>query len=98
MYKLIQEGRFDEATAIFYQLDAARKALFSVPQMGSGLINRMMWKYENWLQGYNGGPLRHPTGRVYSRDMAALRRGLEASGLKTTSDADESFFVGRHPE
>ncbi|MBX4378246.1 dihydrodipicolinate synthase family protein, partial [Mycobacterium tuberculosis] len=28
VYKLIQEGRFDEATAIFYKLDAARKALF----------------------------------------------------------------------
>lgn len=97
VYKLIQAGRFDEATAIFYQLDAARKAFGSVPQAGNGLINRMMWKYEGWLQGYNGGPLRHPTARVYSRDMVALRRGQEASGLNPTADADEAFFVGRNP-
>jgi len=97
VYKLIQEGRFDEATAIFYQLDAARKAFTTVPQAGNGLLNRMMWKYEGWLQGYNGGPLRHPTARVYARDMVALRRGQEASGLNPTSDPDDAFFVGRHP-
>lgn len=98
VYRLIQEGRYDEATAIFYKLDAARKAFTSVPQASNGLINRMMWKYEGWLQGYNGGPLRHPTARVYQRDMIALRRGQEASGLNPTSDSDEAFFVGRNPE
>ncbi|WAC59029.1 dihydrodipicolinate synthase family protein [Brevundimonas sp. SL130] len=97
VHKLIQAGRYDEATQIFYQLDAARKAFTSVPQAGNGLINRMMWKYEGWLQGYNGGPLRHPTARVYARDMAALRRGQEASGLNPTDDLDEAFFIGRNP-
>ncbi len=97
VFKLVQQGRFDEATAIFHQLDAARKAFGSVPQGGNGLINRMMWKYEGWLQGYNGGPLRHPTARVYARDMAALRRGQQAAGMNPTSDPDEAFFVGRNP-
>ena len=68
-----------------------------MPQAGNGLINRMMWKYESWLQGYNGGPLRHPTARLYQRDMIALRRGQEASGLTPTSDPDEAFFTGRNP-
>ncbi|WP_321858496.1 dihydrodipicolinate synthase family protein [Paraburkholderia tropica] len=98
IFNLVQEGKFDEATQWFYRLDAARKAFNSVPQGGNGLINRVMWKYESWLQGYNGGPLRHPTARLYSRDMAALRRGQEASGLNPTSDPDEAFFVGRNPE
>lgn len=97
VFKLIQDCRFDEATAIFHKLDPARKAFGSVPQAGNGLINRMMWKYEGWLQGYNGGPLRHPTARVYSRDMIALRRGQEAAGMNPTSDPDEAFFVGRNP-
>ncbi|MEH3106445.1 MAG: dihydrodipicolinate synthase family protein [Sphingomonas fennica] len=97
VFKLVQAGRFDEATAIFHRLDAARRAFGSVPQAGGGLINRMMWKYEGWLQGYNGGPLRHPTGRVYARDMAALRRGQEASGMNPTADADAAFFTGRVP-
>lgn len=98
VFTMIQQGRFDEATATFYRLDAARKAFSSVPQAGSGLINRMLWKYEGWLQGYNGGPLRHPTARLYARDMVALRRGQEASGLSPTADPDEAFFVGRTPE
>jgi hypothetical protein len=60
-------------------------------------INRMMWKAEGWLMGYNGGPIRHPASRVYDRDIAALLRGLVLAGLTPTADPDEAFFVGRHP-
>ncbi|MBP0595710.1 dihydrodipicolinate synthase family protein [Paraburkholderia sp. LEh10] len=98
IFNLIQAGKYDEATEWFYRLDPARKVFNSVPQASNGLINRVMWKYEAWLQGYNGGPLRHPTARIYSRDMTALRRGQEAAGLNPTSDPDEAFFIGRHPE
>ncbi|NKJ42308.1 dihydrodipicolinate synthase family protein [Novosphingobium sp. SG720] len=97
VFALLQARRFDEATAEFHRIDPARKAFASVPQAGNGLINRMMWKYEGWLQGYNGGPLRHPTARVYQRDMVALRRGQEAAGLHPTADADALFFIGRNP-
>lgn len=98
MHALIQAGEYDEATAIWYKLDPARKAFAALPLAAGGLLNRMMWKYEGWLQGYNGGPLPHPTQRVYSRDMQLLRRGQEAAGIDPTSDPDEAFFVGRHPE
>lgn len=97
IFNMIREGRFDEATAEFHRIDPARKAFASVPQAGNGLINRMMWKYEGWLQGYNGGPLRHPTARVYQRDMMALRRGQQAAGMNPTTDPDEAFFIGRNP-
>ncbi|EZP74545.1 Dihydrodipicolinate synthetase [Sphingomonas paucimobilis] len=98
IFNLVQERRFDEATALYYSMDAARKAFGSVPMGGGGLLNRMLWKYQGWLQGYNGGPLRHPTARVYTREMTVLRRGLEAAGLNPTTDLDEAFFVGRNPE
>jgi 4-hydroxy-tetrahydrodipicolinate synthase len=98
IHALIAKGDYDGATQLFYKMDPARKAFYSVPQAGNGLINRMMWKYESWLQGYNGGPLRHPTARVYQRDMVALRRGLVAAGLSCTDTPDEEFFVGRNPE
>lgn len=97
IFDLIRARRFAEATAEFYRIDPARKAFASVPQAGNGLINRMMWKYEGWLQGHNGGPLRHPTARVYQRDMVALRRGQELAGLNPTTDPDEAFFIGRNP-
>jgi 4-hydroxy-tetrahydrodipicolinate synthase len=97
IHALIQAGDYDEATRLWYQVDPARKAFNAVPLGSNGLINRMMWKYQGWLQGYNGGPLPHPTPRVYAHDMATLRRAQIASGMNPTEDGDESFFVGRNP-
>jgi 4-hydroxy-tetrahydrodipicolinate synthase len=97
IYDLIQARKFAEATQLFYKLDPARKAFTAVPNGSNGLINRMLWKYQAWLQGYNGGPIPHPTPRIYTRDMSVLRRGLEAAGLNPTRDPDEAFFVGRNP-
>ena len=97
VHALLQQGNFDEATQEWYKIDAARKAVAGVGFGGGGLLNRMLWKYHGWLQGYNGGPLRGPTARVYSKDMATLRRGLELAGLNPTSDRDEEFFIGRNP-
>jgi 4-hydroxy-tetrahydrodipicolinate synthase len=97
VHALIQAGDYDAATSSWYEIDPARKAVASVPMTGAGLINRTLWKYHGWLQGYNGGPLRHPTARIYAKDMAALRRGLQLAGLEPTPDPDEAFFHGRNP-
>lgn len=97
VHEMLRQGRFDEATQEWYRIDPARKAVTGVGFGSGGMLNRMLWKYRDWLQGYNGGPLRGPTPRVYARDMAALRRGLELAGLNPTSDPDEAFFIGRNP-
>jgi 4-hydroxy-tetrahydrodipicolinate synthase len=39
----------------------------------------------------------HPTSRVYDRDIATLRRGLQLAGLTPTADPDEAFYAGRFP-
>jgi 4-hydroxy-tetrahydrodipicolinate synthase len=96
-HKLLQEGKFDEATQSWYAINEARKAVEEVGFGSGGLLNRMMWKYRDWLQGYNGGPLRGPTARVHRKDMVKLRRGLELAGLNPTTDLDEEFFIGRNP-
>lgn len=97
VHQMIREGRYDEATEAWYKLDPARKAWGSVPPGGSGLLNRMLWKYQAWLQGYNGGPLRGPTARVYKKEMVVLRQGLEKAGFDVTADDDAAFFIGRNP-
>ena len=97
-HKLIREGKFNEATEIYYKLDPMRKAVASIGFGGHALSNRLMWKYQSWLQGYNGGPIRHPTARVHGRDMAVLRNATQAAGLNPTTEPDEAFFVGRIPE
>jgi 4-hydroxy-tetrahydrodipicolinate synthase len=96
-HQLLRAGQFDEVTQAYYRIEPARKAMAAVPVASSGLINRMIWKYQSWLQGYNGGPIPHPTPRLYSRDMVTLRRGLEAAGFPVTPDPDAAFFVGRNP-
>ena len=52
---------------------------------------------EEWLAGYNGGPLRAPMMRIPDRLMKSLRAGLEASGLPVTADPDSEFMAGRNP-
>ena len=64
---------------------------------GGHFLNRMVWAYEGWLQGYNGGPLRQPTMKIHSQQMTTLRTGLTRSGLKPTDSPDKDFFVGRNP-
>ena len=44
VHKLIQAGKYDEATREWYRVDPARKAFASVPMAMSGLINRTIWK------------------------------------------------------
>ena len=96
MLALAQAGKHAEAMRLFWQVDPARRANDRIDAIGSAnSVHRMAWKYQAWLNGYNGGPLRMPTARLVSDQMRMLRAGLEASGLPVTNDPDEAFFLGR---
>jgi 4-hydroxy-tetrahydrodipicolinate synthase len=97
--ELLRGGKFDDATALFWQMHAARKAKAALgPTLNGGaFINRQAWKFEGWLQGYNGGPLRLPTQRIHDAQMNALRKGLSDSGLNPSTDPLRDFFIGRNP-
>lgn len=99
-FNLLREGRFDEASALYWQLHPARKIKGQVAQQmhGGHFINRMVWKFQGWLQGYNGGPLRMPTQRIHDPQMLALRKGLIDAGLEPSMDPFREFFIGRHPD
>jgi 4-hydroxy-tetrahydrodipicolinate synthase len=99
-FELARQGRFEEAMALYWRVNPARNANGAAAQSyagGTGVLNRTMWKYQDWLAGFNGGPLRAPSMRVPDRFMKSLRAGLQASGLPVTADPDEQFMVGRHP-
>ncbi|WP_321813530.1 MULTISPECIES: dihydrodipicolinate synthase family protein [unclassified Paraburkholderia] len=99
-FELARAGRWDEAMALYWKVNPARSANGAAAQSyagGTGVLNRTMWKYQDWLAGFNGGPLRGPAMRVPDRFMKSLRQGLTASGLPVTSDADADFMIGRHP-
>lgn len=98
MFSLLEAGETEKALDLFWQVHPARQAAWRVSETkGSNVVHRMVWKYMAWLNGYNGGPLRSPTMRIVGDQMAALRKGLEASGLPVTDDPDAAFFVGRNP-
>ena len=97
--QLLQEKKFDEATEIYWKTQPGRQAngVVNGSSAGGHFLNRQVWAYEGWLQGYNGGPLRQPTMKIHSGQMNLLRNGLVRSGLKPTDSPDKDFFVGRNP-
>lgn len=99
MFELASSGDMDAAMEIYWQIQPARAANASVGQITqtTGFINRMQWKFQGWLNGMNGGPLRQPTMKIPDRTMAILRRGLTDSGLPCEQSGNAEFFIGRHP-
>ena len=100
MFKAAKAGDMDAAMKLYWQIHPARQANSAVNTYTGGtlFLNRMMWKFQGWLNGMNGGPLRHPTMKVSDSHMAILRRGAEAAGLNPTKDPNAAFFVGRNPD
>ena len=45
---------------------------------GTKLIHRAYWKYQSWLHGFNGGPLRYPTQKMIDAHMRNLRAAVKA--------------------
>lgn len=99
VFKLLRNGEFDAATEIFWKMHPARKAKGAVSAQvhGGAFIDRQAWKFQAWLQGYNGGPLRQPTQRIHDAQMNTLRKGLIDSGYSPTELPNADFFVGRNP-
>jgi 4-hydroxy-tetrahydrodipicolinate synthase len=98
MLSLCQQGRYDEAMAIFWKVDPARRANERIGVAGSNTVHRMAWKYQAWLTGFNGGPMRMPTQRLVGPQMSAYRAAARESGILSATEPDEDFFVGRNPE
>ena len=99
VFDLLQVGKHAEATKIYRQIRPAVKAKQCMTTLldGRSVINHQAWKFQGWLQGYNGGPLRNPTLRVHESQMNILKKGLLDSGLEPTDDPFREFFVGRNP-
>jgi dihydrodipicolinate synthase/N-acetylneuraminate lyase len=100
-FELLRRGRFEEAMDIWWQIHPAREAdaeVIGEASRGTNLVHRQCWKYQGWLNGLNGGPIRSPHMRLTDKQMKRMRDGLAASGLPVTESQDWEFFVGRNPE
>jgi hypothetical protein len=98
-FRMMQEpDGMDRAMKLYWQLHPARVAtasLMSEANAGTSLVHRLLWKYQGWLTGFNGGPVRSPHMRLHDRQMRQLRDAALASGIEVTRDEDASFFTGR---
>lgn len=97
---LSDKATWDKGMELYWQMAPVRRAHAAVctPLVAnSGLVPRMHWKYQGWLVGYNGGPIRQPHMRVSAAQMATLRNAAVAAGLDVTRDDDATFYVGRNP-
>jgi 4-hydroxy-tetrahydrodipicolinate synthase len=100
MFNLMRDKKLEEAMEIYWRVHPARMAnknLQATHMPGTKLIHRAYWKYQSWLHGFNGGPLRYPTQKMIDAHMRVLRAAMVASGLEPTPESDEAYFVGRNP-
>jgi dihydrodipicolinate synthase/N-acetylneuraminate lyase len=100
-FELLRQGRFEDAMEIYWRIHPIREAdaeVINEASRGTHLVHRLCWKYQGWLNGFNGGPIRSPHMRLADRQMKRLREGLAASGLPMTDSPDQEFFTGRNPE
>jgi 4-hydroxy-tetrahydrodipicolinate synthase len=101
MLDLLQSGSYEEAMDLYWKIHPARETnmkLMGEATSGTLVVPRMLWKYQGWLVGFNGGPIRSAlSGRLADSQMRAIRGSLEASGIEVTDEDDAAFFVGRNP-
>jgi dihydrodipicolinate synthase/N-acetylneuraminate lyase len=91
---------WDEGMALYWSVAPVRRANSAIVGATVGLtsmVPRFVWKYQGWLNGFNGGPLRAPLQRINQAQMNQLRAAAVAAGLPVAEDPDEAFFVGRNP-
>lgn len=99
-FTLAREGKWEQAMELFWKVHPARLAGGAVQAAsapGTSVLNRTAWKYQDWLAGFNGGPLRAPATRIPDQFMGRLRKSLRDAGLPVTTDPDAAFLIGRHP-
>ena len=78
-FDLARKGEFEAAMELYWKVNPARQANMAAAMSyvgGTGMLNRTMWKYQDWLAGFNGGPLRGAAMRA--PDPTAPRRPGDA--------------------
>jgi len=100
-FKLMHEGKWDEAMEIFWKIHHARTTRTAVTQTympGAHFIHRQSWKYMEWLNGFNGGRLRLPTMRLTDATCKRLSDALIKCGIiDEVPGTMNDFYNGRHP-
>jgi 4-hydroxy-tetrahydrodipicolinate synthase len=98
LLQMLTDGHFEKAMERFWSIDPARRARASTMNTGSAnFVHRYLWKFQAWLNGYNGGPVRQPTMKLSDALMRTSADGLIKAGIIDAHEPFSEFFVGRNP-
>jgi 4-hydroxy-tetrahydrodipicolinate synthase len=97
MWRLATGGKMDEAMDLYWKINPARRANTAINAHTplTSFINRMMWKFQGWTMGLNGGPLRQPTLRIQDAQVAQWRKAIADAGIGLPPEPTADFFKGR---
>lgn len=98
MFDLLRKGDRAAALDLYWKIQPARvmRGSLQADFGGANFIHRYLWKYQGWLNGYNGGPLRQPAMKLADGQMRRAAEGLIKSGIidRQPDDLGE-YFQGR---
>jgi len=95
---LLRNGATDEAMEEYWRIQPARNARSATMSSGgANLVHRYLWKFQAWLNGYNGGPIRQPAMKLSESQMRTAAEGLRKAGIATADEPFAEFFIGRNP-
>lgn len=95
---MLHAGKNEEAMEEFWRIQPARSARSATMSSGgANLVHRYVWKFQAWLNGYNGGPIRQPAMKLSESQMKTAADGLRKAGIASADEPFADFFVGRNP-
>lgn len=98
LFDMLHTGATEEAMQAYWRMQPARDARSTTMNTGgANLVHRYLWKFQAWLNGYNGGPIRQPAMKLSDTQMRISAEGLRRSGLAVADEPFASFFIGRNP-
>ena len=95
---MLHAGKREEAMDEFWRIQPARQARSATMSSGgANLVHRYLWKFQAWLNGYNGGPIRQPAMKLSESQMRTSADGVRRAGIAPAGESFADFFVGRNP-
>lgn len=98
MLRAIEGGERAAALDLYWQAQPAREVRERLRReaLGANFNHRYVWKYQAWLQGYNGGPLRSPVMKLTDAQMHAAADAVVRAGIVSEPPASPAaFYAGR---
>ena len=97
LLEALHRGDTQKAMEEYWRIQPARNARSATMSSGgANLVHRYLWKFQAWLNGYNGGPIRQPAMKLSESQMRTSAEGLRKAGIAPADETFAEFFSGRN--